>query len=187
LKVKNLTKACSKCKEVKNLSEYYKDKQRKDGFRHDCKSCNNAKNVAYRNANAEKVRATKKAYAEKTKERRREVMLAWQRANKDKVRLAGQQWNARNPGASSERSRRRRTKLNGNTIFAVSKNFINNLKSMPCAYCGTKGFIEIDHVVPISRGGTHSEGNLLPSCITCNRSKGDRTITEWTKLRRLAK
>ena len=36
-----------------------------------------------------------------------------------------------------------------------------------------KGAWEIDHSVPISRGGTNRLNNLVPSCISCNRSKQD--------------
>ena len=32
-------KVCNKCKEHKSLSEFYKDKKNKDGFRYECKLC----------------------------------------------------------------------------------------------------------------------------------------------------
>ena len=34
--------------------------------------------------------------------------------------------------------------------------------------------LEIEHVVPLSRGGTSDESNLWLSCPLCNRHKGDR-------------
>lgn len=49
-----------------------------------------------------------------------------------------------------------------------------------CTYCGEKsGPFEIDHIVPWSRGGSHSRENLALSCVPCNRSKGARTPEEW--------
>lgn len=30
---------------------------------------------------------------------------------------------------------------------------------------------ELDHVIPLSRGGPHTADNLVPSCISCNRAK----------------
>lgn len=36
------------------------------------------------------------------------------------------------------------------------------------------GSWEIDHSVPRAKGGTHRASNLLPACVSCNRSKGDR-------------
>ena len=47
-----------------------------------------------------------------------------------------------------------------------------------CAYCD--GACEsVDHIVPISRGGTSFEGNLAPACWSCNSSKADLLIVEW--------
>jgi 5-methylcytosine-specific restriction endonuclease McrA len=37
---------------------------------------------------------------------------------------------------------------------------------------GAKGAWEVDHRKPRSRGGSNRIGNLVPSCIPCNRSKG---------------
>ncbi|WP_373301448.1 HNH endonuclease [Streptomyces djakartensis] len=49
-----------------------------------------------------------------------------------------------------------------------------------CAYCGEKTeSLHQEHIVPISRGGDDSIGNLVPACPDCNLAKGDRTITEW--------
>ena len=52
-----------------------------------------------------------------------------------------------------------------------------------CAYCGAQGKMTMDHVVPLSRGGTHTIGNVLPVCGPCNFRKGARCITEWKKPR----
>ena len=50
-----------------------------------------------------------------------------------------------------------------------------------CAYCGTKAET-IDHVVPRSRGGTHTWENCVASCMRCNHRKADHLIDElgWT-------
>lgn len=48
-----------------------------------------------------------------------------------------------------------------------------------CAYCGTtEGQIEVDHIIPQSRGGTDRRSNLVLACATCNARKGDRTPQE---------
>lgn len=33
---------------------------------------------------------------------------------------------------------------------------------------------EWDHLIPVSRGGTNDPDNIVVSCRSCNRSKGDR-------------
>jgi 5-methylcytosine-specific restriction endonuclease McrA len=47
-----------------------------------------------------------------------------------------------------------------------------------CQYCGTRRDLTLDHVLPSSRGGTHSWTNLVTACKRCNAKKGDYTPEE---------
>ncbi len=40
-----------------------------------------------------------------------------------------------------------------------------------CAYCGSKYNIELDHFIPIKRGGKTIPGNIYPVCREHNRGK----------------
>lgn len=49
-----------------------------------------------------------------------------------------------------------------------------------CAYCGCEsGPHEIDHIVPVKRGGTNDPDNLCVACRPCNISKSDLLLSEW--------
>jgi len=49
-----------------------------------------------------------------------------------------------------------------------------------CAYCGRKDIpLEVEHIVPTSRGGTNRVSNLTLSCRKCNLKKGDQTAEEF--------
>lgn len=49
-----------------------------------------------------------------------------------------------------------------------------------CAYCGARSdSLEMDHVIPISRGGRHAIANILPACASCNRRKSAMLLVEW--------
>ncbi|HLV99402.1 MAG TPA: HNH endonuclease [Ktedonobacterales bacterium] len=49
-----------------------------------------------------------------------------------------------------------------------------------CVYCGRRGgTLTLDHVLPVSRGGTSELGNLVTACVTCNSAKGTKTPQEW--------
>lgn len=53
-----------------------------------------------------------------------------------------------------------------------------------CQYCGrkpSKKELNLDHVLPRSRGGETSWENVVTSCIRCNSAKGDRTPLEAGK------
>jgi len=48
-----------------------------------------------------------------------------------------------------------------------------------CTYCGRSGSdveLEVDHIVPVSRGGSHHLSNLTTSCRQCNQGKGNDDI-----------
>lgn len=48
-----------------------------------------------------------------------------------------------------------------------------------CAYCGAIGDLHIEHVNPISKGGTHVLSNVVPSCQSCNYSKRAKDAEAW--------
>jgi len=49
-----------------------------------------------------------------------------------------------------------------------------------CAYCGkTDVPLEVEHIIPRSRGGTDRVSNLTLSCRNCNQKKGDKTAEEF--------
>lgn len=48
-----------------------------------------------------------------------------------------------------------------------------------CAACGSQSNPEVDHIVPMSRGGSDELGNLQILCRSCNRRKSDRLPEEW--------
>jgi 5-methylcytosine-specific restriction endonuclease McrA len=51
--------------------------------------------------------------------------------------------------------------------------------SWTCQYCGsTKPGLTVDHVIPRSRGGKSVWENIVASCATCNRRKGNRLPRE---------
>jgi 5-methylcytosine-specific restriction endonuclease McrA len=77
----------------------------------------------------------------------------------------------------------RRARLAGATARPLPKRLVRRLRAAACTYCGKPGGT-VDHVVPLSRGGQHAEGNLVPACRSCNSSKADKLLIEWLILRR---
>lgn len=52
-----------------------------------------------------------------------------------------------------------------------------------CQYCSAKPPkvpLEVDHILPVSKGGGNNEENLITACFDCNRGKGSKTIEHVT-------
>ena len=47
-----------------------------------------------------------------------------------------------------------------------------------CQYCGARGDLTFDHVVPRARGGVTSWQNVVAACSPCNLRKGSRSLQQ---------
>lgn len=59
----------------------------------------------------------------------------------------------------------------------VSRKVVLTRDNWECQYCGKYGDT-IDHVMPKSRGGENTWGNMVASCRKCNNKKADQTPQE---------
>ena len=48
-----------------------------------------------------------------------------------------------------------------------------------CVFCGSSENLQVDHLIPRSRGGLDSADNTVWSCSTCNISRGNKGIFQW--------
>lgn len=79
-------KACTICRQVKELSEFPKKKQKKDGHSPWCKECNAAKAREWARNNPEKAKETAAKTYKKNKQNRDAYMVEWRKNNKPKMR-----------------------------------------------------------------------------------------------------
>ena len=59
----------------------------------------------------------------------------------------------------------------------LSRRAVFTRDGQTCVYCGSSA-TSIDHVVPRSRGGTHTWDNVVAACRRCNHAKADRFLAE---------
>lgn len=203
------TKTCKDCKSVKSINEFHKDNSMKDGLRSYCKPCHNLRTKSWREKNKKHVnaqaakyrinnldlyrtrdRAYRESRIEEMRARDRERYYSnvehfrlksaqYRRDYPDKVRASFIKWAAANPDSAYDRKNRRRAQQAKNGVFKIRKSFLRRLYSSSCVACGSTEKITQDHVIPISRGGVHSEGNLMPLCAFCNASKKNKFFMEW--------
>lgn len=80
------------------------------------------------------------------------------------------------------KSKRRKAQQRGSTAILLSPDQLWRRWvefGHRCAYCGVDGDLHMEHVVPISKGGEHHLGNIVPACQTCNYSKGKNDARVW--------
>jgi len=52
--------------------------------------------------------------------------------------------------------------------------------SRTCAYCGKKDIpLEIEHIIPKSKGGSNRVSNLTLACTECNQKKGNKPVEQF--------
>jgi 5-methylcytosine-specific restriction endonuclease McrA len=77
-------------------------------------------------------------------------------------------------------AQRRHARISGAAGDHTSEEWLARLAEFDgcCAYCGDQAE-DRDHVIPLSRAGTHYIDNIVPACGHCNSSKGTQTLAEW--------
>lgn len=71
-------------------------------------------------------------------------------------------------------------KGNFSLLKVSDKNKILKEAEYICFYCKTTDATQVDHLVPIKKGGTDEQNNLVASCRHCNSSKGAKSLKEWS-------
>jgi 5-methylcytosine-specific restriction endonuclease McrA len=196
-------KQCFHCKTDKPVTEFIKDKYKKSGYKSTCLACNRVKansklpldaprkrtfDVAMSSSEYSKLWATenpKRRHEIDVKSRNNPINRQKRAAQMRYYRLqnptAYKDWKFANPEKANANWNRRRQYFNTANLYQVTKNEILKLYNANCFYCGSSEEIQIDHVMPISRGGKHSIGNLVAACGPCNRQKHSKTVMEWRK------
>lgn len=173
-------KVCSTCKQLKPVEYFGKDKRNKSGLRSQCKECEKK----YR-ANAEKNRdpEKKKIHARNYRESHKEI---------EKARL--QNWKINNP--EKYKAYHSRTKVKNRCDLVdfdkdITLEKLYNRDRGICALCGEhcnyddyilkdKTFIagndypSIDHIKPLSKGGSHTWDNVQLAHKRCNSIKSNK-------------
>lgn len=113
--------------------------------------------------------------------------------NRARIMATTRAWRAADPDRTRDMDRltlqNRRQKLRGNpgSVGVASKDWQRLVRRHGgrCAYCGERSAaLHVEHVVPVSRGGRHAIGNILPACPTCNWSKNQSLLIVWRLRRR---
>lgn len=145
-------KRCSACRTEKSLDEFPRSRNARDGRHNECLPCQRA-----RARLAHHRRKLDPTYVARKREQRRR----WQR-NMDPAKRRA--WN-----------RHRKSRRRGCPLTIEGRAYAALLERDPCSYCGQPAST-VDHIDPVSAGGSGDWTNLTAACLSCNASKQERRL-----------
>ena len=195
-------KRCSKCGQTKPHSDWGKNKSKKDGLASECKSCHASASAQWRKANPEEQkRRSREQYSKNreasnakrkenywaNQERERAHRKSYYERTQETQRQTSREWRKNNPEKLRQQNRRTRAKRASVPSEPYSTLDVLNRWGTNCHLCGyaidldaprathTPGWeygLQLDHVIPISAGGSDTLENVKPSHGKCNIGKG---------------
>jgi 5-methylcytosine-specific restriction endonuclease McrA len=182
-------KTCRKCGQDKPLTDYYKGLGT-FGLRSQCKLCINQANNQARQASPEKYRQANLAYYYKNKDALNEYRRSkWPELYKSKIeyhKQKGKKYRTENPDKINGIARRKSARKKANGWEKYTEAQVLQIHGAVCHICheaidltlprriGFKGWergLQIDHVIPIAKGGPDTLANVKPSHGKCNQNK----------------
>ncbi len=129
-----------------------------------------------------KIRADAARHSSEYRARHPERVNKWARENKSRVLELQRDWRKAHPEHDVAKSavRRAREKGNGGSLTRKDVASVKEMADGICAYCLQKSDqMQLEHCIPLSRGGAHDWTNVVMACTPCNRAKGDQTPLEF--------
>jgi len=117
----------------------------------------------------------------KRKKQKLESVRRWRERHREEHRKRNKEWRRRNREKVNFMNRRREHQLRG-AVGSFTYSEWERLKekyNYTCPSCGRrepKIKLTIDHIIPISKGGTNYISNIQPLCQECNSKKYTRVI-----------
>ena len=128
-----------------------------------------AQNAEYYKANTEKVKARQAEYNKANPEKKKAYNAKWRKANPEKVKERNAKYYKANPGKINAKTAKRRALIKQQTPSWYCHATVTEIYEVAAEF----GY-EVDHIVPISKGGLHSHENLQLLTQRENASKGAR-------------
>lgn len=183
-------KTCTKCGEVKPVSEFGKRKSCKFGINSECLVCTYLRGLQYAKDNSEKVKlqraehyqanrdtiiANARAYAIENKEATKAKGANWRANNKEKAASYSKDWRSNNAGKGRAYNAKRKALKKSATACWADMSEISKIYEESARLTKETGILyHVDHVIPLKHPlvcGLHVENNLQILTAFDNMSK----------------
>jgi len=141
----------------------------------------------YSKANKDKIAAKDREYYKANTEKLLERAREYRKDNAEKLAEWRREWSKANPDkilARNRNQRARKRNADGHHTSADACTIFNNQRGL-CANCHTKLLksgakkYHIDHIQPLSKGGSNDKYNLQCLCQACNLRKNAKDPISW--------
>ncbi len=174
-------KACTKCGITKRREMFSRQAAKRDGLRCFCKACQSSAKAKYYATHKTHVLASCAKWAAANREKGRAYCANYYRANTERVKAQKAAWQAANPDKLNAAGARRRARKLGAAESPIPAEFSRWMREQAAACRLLTGLpFDLDHILPLSRGGAHCTENLrlLPSWLNnLKRAKLDSEVT----------
>jgi 5-methylcytosine-specific restriction endonuclease McrA len=172
-------KTCSICKQLQSIDSFGYNNKAKGYFKSQCKSCDTKRMKVYNAKNKNQIIENKRNYYLKNQDDLLLKRKIYRLNNHNKVTDGYAIWLEKNRDVVRANAKNRKARLKAAKSFLVTSRDVRKILRNPCIYCGSNENIQLEHVIPLARGGSHSIGNLASACAACNMSKNKWFVTEW--------
>ena len=139
----------------------------------------------YKKTNKEHISICKRKDYKEHKEMYNACSRKYYEKNKEKFQMYNKKYKETHKGKylvlGSIASQKRRA-LKAKTISTFTKKQWESTKTIfnnKCCYCGKEKNLTMEHFVPLSKLGEFTINNIIPSCLSCNSSKGKKDFHLW--------
>jgi 5-methylcytosine-specific restriction endonuclease McrA len=172
-------KTCPRCGKYKPLSEFHKNKSRKDGVNGWCKLCMSEKLKARYQEKHDHILEQARLYRINNPEKRKLICKNYRQSHREERRKNEYRLYHTNPKKYLLRKLvvRHRKRVSENDGFTATEwEALCKKSDYRCVACKQKKPLTVDHVIPISQGGSNQIENIQPLCVVCNSKKYNKTI-----------
>jgi 5-methylcytosine-specific restriction endonuclease McrA len=166
---------CSRCQEWLPRADFTSDHTRPSGTIAYCRACARVRSRERYAADPtpDLLRGRRNYYADPQALNAKRV--EWAKRNPEKRRASEARHRERHPEMMRGKWTRYRAIRRGGDD--VDLELVKMLRADPCTYCGGPGGT-LDHVTPVSAGGTNVADNLVGACQPCNSRKSNTPLLQ---------
>lgn len=132
-------------------------------------------------ANPERHRLRSKLWGQQNPELYLGMTRKWRQENPSKIKIYRKKYLPRQRIVKKNRRAREKGAEGFFTLEDIGR--ITSAQKGRCAYCRRRRVLSVDHIIPLSRGGSNWPRNIQMACRPCNAGKKDKLPEDYARFK----